>query len=233
MSWKFGARLLDNPDSFLVAISEHFVYVTSLPLPSKRWGLDRRKKKNTAIIDLIHPPEEVKHAQLQFHTRHTEKTQYSHLIWEIPLGEGVLWTSRARFPAITVWQCISLILDSGKADGASLATSLKWCSPLSHNKVPHQKLFQPGNIRKCVWARGVLATPPPAHTPCVQGPLSWACDFIKKSHNKFLLLVLRNRRTKWCWVCFKLKQKLQQIGSLIHTELLFSSEILPQTAKNN
>lgn len=101
MSWKFGARILDNPDSFLVAISKHFVYVTRLPLPSKRWGLDGRRKKNTAIIDLIHPPEEVKHAQLQFHTRHTEKTQYSHLIWEIPLGEGVLWTSRARFPAIT------------------------------------------------------------------------------------------------------------------------------------
>lgn len=56
---------------------------------------------------------------------------------------------------------------------------------------------------------------------------------LKNPHNKFLLWVLCNRRTKWCWVCFKLKQKFQQIGSLIHTELLFSSEILPQTAKNN
>lgn len=78
-----------------------------------------------------------------------------------------------------------------------------------------------------------LSNPTPSSHSCVQGPLSWACDFIKKSHNEFLLLVLRNQHTKWCWVCFKLKQKLQQIGSLIHTELLFSSEILPQTAKNN
>lgn len=49
---------------------------------------------------------------------------------------------------------------------------------------------------------------PPDHTPCVQGPPSWAYDFIKKSHNKFLPLVLSNRRTKRCRVCFKLKQKL-------------------------
>lgn len=155
MSWKFGACLLDNPDSFLLTISKHFVYVTSLPLPSKRLGFDGRRKKNTTIIDLIHPPEEVKPAQLQFQKRDTEKTQYSHLIWEIPLGEGVLWMSRARFPAITLWQWISPILDSGKADRASLATSLKWCSPLSHKKVTHQKLPQRENIRKCVWARGV------------------------------------------------------------------------------
>ena len=146
---------MDNPDSFLLAISKHFVYVTSLPLSSKRLRFDGRRNKNTTIIDLIHPPEEVKPAQLRFQIRDTEKTQYSHLIWEIPLAEGVLWMLRARFPTITLWQWISPILDSGKADGASLATSLKGCSPLSHKKVPHQKLPQPGNIRKCVWARGV------------------------------------------------------------------------------
>lgn len=155
MSWKFGACLLGNPNSFLLTITKHFVYVTSLLLLSKRLGFDGRRKKNTTIIDLIHAPEEARPAWLQFQTSDTEKTQYSHLILEIPLGEQVLWMLRARFPAITHWQWISPILDSGKADGASLATSLKWCSPLSHKKVPHQKLPQPENIRKCIWARGI------------------------------------------------------------------------------
>lgn len=89
---------------FLLTISKHFVYVISLPLPSKRLGFDRRREKNMTIIDLIHPPEEVKPAQLQFQTRDTEKNQYSHLIWENPLGERVLWMLRARFPVITLWQ---------------------------------------------------------------------------------------------------------------------------------
>lgn len=196
-------------------------------------GIWWKEEENPTIVDLIHPPEGAKPAQLQFQTRDAEKTQYSHLIWEIPLGEGVLWMSRARFPAVTLWQWISPILDSGKGDRASLATSLKWCSLLSHKKAPHQKLPRPENIRKCVWARGIWGTPPPDHTPCVQGPLSCAYNFIKKAYNKFLPLVLCNQRAKRCRVCFKLKQKSWQIGSLIRIGLLFSSEILPQTAQNN
>lgn len=138
------------------------------------------------------------HAQLQFQTKDTEKTQFSHVMWEIPLGKGVLWISRAIFPTITLWELISPILDSGKADRASLATSLKWCSLLSNKQLPHQKLPQQENIKKCIWARLIQATPHPDHPPHVQRPLLWVYNLTKKSHNRFLPLVLRNKRTKLC-----------------------------------
>lgn len=172
MSWKFGAGLLDNSDSFLVAISKHFVYVTSLPLPSRRWGLDGRRKKNTAIIDLIHPPEKVKPAQLQFLTRHTEKTQYPHLIWEIPLGEGVLWISRARFPTRAVWQCTSPILDSGKADRARLGHLPEMVLPTLPQQSTTSKAVPAREHQEMRLGKRCLSNPTPSsHSLCPGTPV--------------------------------------------------------------